>query len=124
MIGGELLAIIITDDNLELGQVKTITSNFGKTVDYTELLFSPTTKARFKPNKDRTRLMFSVSDNNFNLPEMICELCPVTLHNLIVSLLNMYNELTEKADNNGNSGDSNKPVEPDKPCCPKPVGWN
>ncbi len=116
------MAITIMDDNLELGQVKTVTSNFGKTVEYAELLFSPTTKARFKPNSDKTRIVFSVSDNNFDLPEMICELCPVTLRNLIVSLKNMYNELSEQSDYNAPSGDNNNSVKDNKPCCKKPVG--
>lgn len=85
----------IIDEYLKIGQVKSITSDFGKTVDYTELLFSATTKAQFQPSADKTGLIFSVSDSNFDLPEMICELDRETLRNLIVSLKNMYNELKE-----------------------------
>ena len=93
---GDFLAMNIIDEQLKIGQVKSITSDFGRTVDYTELLFSPTTKAQFQPNKGRTALIFSVSDGNFDLPEMVCELDRETLRNLIVSLKNMYNELKEQ----------------------------
>lgn len=95
-MGGDFLAMtIIDDEQLKIGQVKTITSDFGKTVDYTELLFSPTTKVEFQPNEGKTGLIFSVSDNSFDFPEMVCELNRETLRNLIVSLKNMYNELSE-----------------------------
>lgn len=92
---GDCLALTILDEQLKIGQVKSITSDFGRTVDYTELLFSPTTKAQFQPNDDKTGLIFSVSDSNFDLPEMVCELDRDTLRNLIVALKNMYNELQE-----------------------------
>ena len=92
---GDYLALTILDEQLKIGQVKSITSDFGRTVDYTELLFSPTTKAQFQPNDGKTGLIFSVSDSNFDLPEMVCELDRDTLRNLIVALKNMYNELQE-----------------------------
>ncbi len=87
------MAITILNEHLEVGQVKTVTSDFGKYVDYTELLFSPTTKVQFQPSDDKTGLIFSVSDNNLDLPEMVCEINRDTIRNLIVSLKNMYNQL-------------------------------
>lgn len=119
---GDCLALTILDEQLKIGQVKFITSDFGKAMDYAELLFSPTTKAQFKPNSDKTGLIFSVSDNNFDLPEMICELDRDTLRNLIVALKNMYNELQEPAaladseDNAESKADSNVGF-----CCNKNV---
>lgn len=87
------MAITILDEQLKLGQVKSVTSDFGRYIDYVSLLFSDTTKAEFQPNEKRTGIIFSVSDSNFDLPEMVCELDRDTVRNLIVSLKNMYNQL-------------------------------
>ena len=83
----------IMEDQLELGQVKTITSSGGKIVDFCELLFSPTTKAQFAPSENKQTIVFSVSDNNLSLPQLECNMDKETLRNLIVSLKNIYNEL-------------------------------
>lgn len=92
------MAITILDEQMKIGQVKTVTSDLGKYIDYTELLFSPTTKVQFQPSDDKTGLIFSVSDNNLELPEMVCELNRDTIRNLIVSLKNMYNQLELASD--------------------------
>lgn len=88
----------IIEKQLELGQVKTITSNSGKSVDYIELLFSPTTKAEFAPSEDKKNIMFSVSDNYLELPELSCNMDKDTLRNLILSLKNIYNELLKESE--------------------------
>ena len=104
---GELLAITILDEQLKIGQIKSVTSDFGRYIDYVSLLFSDTTKAEFQPNAKRTGIIFSISDSNFDLPEMVCELGRDTVRNLIVNLKNMYNQLElEEAEDNGD-----KPVE-------------
>ncbi len=118
------MAITILDEQLKIGQVKSITSGLGRHIDYIELLFSPTTKAEFQPNESKTGIILSVSDNNFDLPEMVCELSRDTVHNLIVSLKNMYNELGKDVSDNENEVE--KPVEkPPKPvssgCCRKKI---
>ena len=87
------MAITILDEQLKIGQVKSVTSDFGRYIDYMSLLFSNTTKAEFQPNEKKTGIVFSVSDSNFDLPEMVCELNRDTVRNLIVSLKNMYNQL-------------------------------
>ena len=89
----------IMEDQLELGQVKTITSKNGKFVDYCELLFSPTTKAQFAPSEDLKTVDFSVSDNHLELPQLQCVIDKETLRNLIISLKNIYNELEESEGN-------------------------
>lgn len=108
------MAIAIIDEQMEIGQVKSITSDFGRHIDYTELLFSPTTKAQFVPNVEKTGIILSVSDNNLDLPEMVCELSRDTVRNLIVNLKNMYNELSEPVeekdtDDTDNSDKETKP---------------
>lgn len=109
------MAITILDEHLELGQVKTITSDFGRIIDYVELLFSNTTKAEFKPNDSRTGLIFSVSDSNLDLPEMVCELNRDTIRNLIVSLKNIYNQLELESDKDTSENDNGK--DKDKSSC-------
>lgn len=116
------MAITILDEQLKLGQVKSVTSDFGRYIDYVSLLFSDTTKAEFQPNEKKTGIVFSVSDSNFDLPEMVCELDRDTVRNLIVSLKNMYNQLElEEAVSEGDKTD----VKPEKPastgCCRKKI---
>ena len=90
----------IIENQLELGQVKTITSNGGRTVDYCELLFSSTTKAQFAPSEDKTTMTFAVSDNNLSLPQLQCNINKEVLRDLIINLKNIYNELeSEEIDN-------------------------
>ena len=85
----------IIEDQIELGQVKTITSKGNTFVDFVELLFSPTTKAQFAPADDLKTAMFSVSDNNLGLPQLQCNIDKDTLYNFITSLKDIYNELEE-----------------------------
>ena len=85
----------IIEDQIELGQVKTITSKGNTFVDFVELLFSPTTKAQFAPAEDLKTAIFSVSDNNLGLPQLQCNIDKETLYNFITSLKNIYNELEE-----------------------------
>ena len=83
----------VMDDQMEIGQVKTITSKGGTFVDFVELLFSPTTKAQFAPNDNLREIVFSVMDNNLDLPQLQCNIDKETLRNLIINLKNIYNEL-------------------------------
>ncbi len=112
---------IIDGEQLKIGQVKTITSDFGKTVDYTELLFSPTTKAEFQPNDDNTGIVFSVSDSSFDLPEIVCELSRETLRNLIIALKNMYNELSDLPPTEAVAAETKTRTTTVKSCCSKNI---
>ena len=85
----------IMEDQIEIGQVKTITSQGGSFVDFVELLFSPTTKSQFAPSDDLHTILFSVMDNNLDLPELQCIMDKSTLRDLIINLKNIYNQLKE-----------------------------
>lgn len=116
---GDYMAMTILDEQLKIGQVKSVTSDFGRYIDYVELLFSPTTKVQFRPSENKANIVFAVSDNNLDLPEMVCELTRDTVRNLIVSLKNVYNELIvepddETADKDGAVND--QADKDDKPC--------
>ena len=87
----------IIENQLELGQVKTITSNGGRTVDFCELLFSPTTKAQFAPDYNLHKI---VMDNNLDLPQLQCNMDKETLRNLIIALKSMYNQLNDESEEN------------------------
>lgn len=84
----------IIDEQLSVGDVKTITAN-GTDIKYVELLFSPTTKVQFAPSDDKKTVRLSVSDNNFELPDLDCIIDKQTLRNYIISLKNVYNILKE-----------------------------
>ena len=90
----------IIEDQLELGQVKTITSNGGKTIDFCELLFSPTTKVQFAPSEDKKTIRMSVSDNNLQLPDLDCQISKDTLRDFIIALKNVYSELSVESEEN------------------------
>lgn len=86
----------IMEDQIELGQVKTITSQGGKFVNYCELLFSTTTKVQFAPSENNDTVEFAVSDNYLELPQLQCNIDKETLRNLIMGLKKLYNQLEEK----------------------------
>lgn len=116
------MAITILDEQLKIGQVKSVTSDFGRYIDYVSLLFSNTTKAEFQPNEKKTGIIFSVSDSNFDLPEMVCELDRDTVRNLIVSLKNMYNQLELESTSDKEDKTDTKPEKPSTSgCCRKKV---
>lgn len=89
----------IIDKQLELGDVKTITTNGGTVVKFVELLFSPTTKVQFAPSDDRKTVRLSVSDNNLDLPQLDCLINKQTLRDYILSLKNIYNLLEDEEEN-------------------------
>ena len=91
---GKTLDII--DRQLELGDIKIITSNGGNIVKFIELLFSPTTKAQFALSDDSKMVEILVSDNNLAMPQLYCKMDKETLRNLILSLKNIYNQLLDE----------------------------
>lgn len=90
----------IVDSQLELGDVKTITSNGGATVKFVELLFSSTTRVQFAPSKDRRTVRLAVSDSSLELPQLDCLMNKQTLRDYIISLKNVYNQLLDEEESN------------------------
>ena len=84
----------ILDEQLNVGDVKTITYNGGLNIRYIELLFSPTTKVQFAPSEDKKTVRLSVSDNNLQLPDLNCQLTKDTLIDFIIALKNVYSEIS------------------------------
>lgn len=94
---GKTLDII--DRQLSVGQVKTISHEGGKVIDYVELLFSPTTKVQFAPSDDMKTVRLSVSDNHLELPQLDCLITKSVLRDYILNMKNIYNELSDEEEN-------------------------
>lgn len=86
----------IIDRQLELGDVKIITSKGGSIIKFIELLFSPTTKAQFALSDDKKTVEILVSDNNLSMPQLYCKINKESLRDLLVSLKNLYNQLSDE----------------------------
>lgn len=86
----------IIDRQMELGDVKTITSNNGQYVKMIELLFSSNAKGKFAPSNDGYEVNFSISDTNLDLPQYQSRLNKNTLYDLILALKTMYNQIKEE----------------------------
>ena len=78
------------DKQLNVGQVKSIRT--GSHLDYVEMKFSDELSAQLAPLGDGT-IQFDVKDNDFKLPNMSCKMTKSVIHDLIVSLKELYSEL-------------------------------
>ena len=83
----------IIEQQINVGDVKTITYNGGANIRYIELLFSSTTKAQFAPSESKRAITFSVSDNNLQLPQLCCQMDKSTLYDLIISLKKLFYQM-------------------------------
>lgn len=86
----------IIDRQMEVGDVKTITSQNGQYVKLIELLFSSIAKGQFAPSDDGYGVDFSISDVNLDLPQYQSRLNKNTLYDLILALKTMYNQVKDK----------------------------
>lgn len=86
----------IIDRQLDVGDIKVITSDAGRIIKLVELLFSPTTKVQFAPSEDMKSVRLSISDNTLDLPQLNCLITKNTLRDYIISLKNIYNILTDE----------------------------
>lgn len=93
---GKILDII--DRQMEVGDVKTITSQNRQYVKLIELLFSSIAKGQFAPSDDGYGVDFSISDINLDLPQYQSRLNKDTLYDLILALKTMYNQVKDKED--------------------------
>lgn len=86
----------IIDKQLDVGDIKVITSDAGRIIKLVELLFSPTTKVQFAPSNDMHSVRLSISDNTLELPQLDCLINKNTLRDYIIALKNMYNILLDE----------------------------
>lgn len=81
------------DNQLELGQVKVISRNCGRIIDYVQLLVSPTTEAQFMPADNGKGVSLCVKDVDLTLPKLECNITKSTLKDLIMSLEAIYRQI-------------------------------
>lgn len=93
---GKTLDII--DKQMEVGDVKTITSQNGAYVKLIELLFSSIAKGKFAPSDDGYGVDFSISDVNLDLPQYQSRLNKYTLYDLIIGLKTLYNQIKDESE--------------------------
>lgn len=86
----------IIDRQMSVGQVKTISHDGGRVIDYVELLFSHTTKVQFAPTDNMKNIRLSVSDNSLELPQLDCLITKSVLRDYILNLKNIYNLLLDE----------------------------
>lgn len=91
-------ALDIIDRQMEVGDVKTITSQNGQYVKLIELLFSSTAKGQFAPSDDGYGIEFCVKDVNLDLPQYQSKLNKSTLYNWILALKTMYNQVKDEGE--------------------------
>lgn len=91
---GKTLDII--DRQMSVGQVKTISHDGGRVIDYVELLFSPTTKSQMAPTDDKKMVQLVFSDNIVNMPNTNCTISKKTLYDYILALKTIYNQLDDE----------------------------
>jgi hypothetical protein len=91
-----MIDLNVLDDQMEVHQVKNITSNHGKQLDYSQLLLSNELCAMIHYAKEKNRVEFQIEDTNLNIPDFHCQFDKATLKDLIDSMRVMYSQLTEE----------------------------
>lgn len=79
------------NDQMSVGQVKTIRT--GDHLDYVEMLFSKELSAQLAP-LENDMVQFVVKDNEFKLPNMSCKMSKEVLRSLILSLKELYSQIS------------------------------
>jgi ribosomal protein L6P/L9E len=87
----------VTENDLEIGDVLSITSDNGKTLKALQMLIGNQTKASMSIDFDNNCLVFKVNDTDMNLPQLQCNLSKSTIKNMICGLKEFYNLLSEEA---------------------------
>ena len=82
----------VINNQMSVGQVKSIRT--GNHLDYVEMLFSDELSAQLAPLSDGT-IQFDIKDNEFKLPNMSCKMTKQVIHDLIVSLKELYSQINE-----------------------------
>ena len=86
----------VTENDLEIGDVLSITSDNGKTLKALQMLIGNQTKASMSIDFDNNCLVFKVNDTDMNLPQLPCNLSKSTIKNMICGLKEFYNLLSEE----------------------------
>lgn len=88
----------ITENDLKLGDILTITTDNGKTLRALQMLIGDQTKASMSIDTDKDCVVFRVNDTDINLPQLECNLNKSTIKDMICGLKDFYNQLGKDDD--------------------------
>lgn len=83
------------DRPLKMGEIKSIRSNGGATLKSLELLFSPTTIAKFEVNKQTNKVDFLIDNVDLKYQDLSCKLSKDVLRDLYIYIRELYNQLED-----------------------------
>lgn len=86
----------VTENDLEIGDILSITSDNGKALKVLQMLIGNQTKASMSVDFENNCVVFKVSDTDVELPQLQCNLNKSTIKDLIVGLKTFYNMLKEE----------------------------
>lgn len=86
------------DRPLKMGEVKSIRSNGGETLEELELLFSPTTITKFSVNRKTNRIDFLIDNTDFKYQDLQCSLTKSAIRDIYISFRDLYNELKDESE--------------------------
>lgn len=82
---------------LQLGQVRTVSKDSGKTIQSVEILLGDQTKAEMMVNENLNIMNLIVRDTVLaDIPQLQCAVDKETLYNFILGLTKLYNNLQKQ----------------------------
>lgn len=78
---------------LKLGEIRSIRSNGGKQLEQLELLFSPTTIAKFVVDREANQIDFLIDNTDLKYQDLQCSLSKSVMRDVYLNLRDLYNEL-------------------------------
>lgn len=87
------MRLLDIDRPLKMGEIKSIRSNGGTILKSLELLFSPTTIAKFEVNKQTNKVDFLIDNVDLKYHDLQCSLSKSVLKDLYTNIRDLYNEL-------------------------------
>ena len=87
------MGVLDIDRPLKMGEIKSVRSNGGVTLKSLELLFSPTTIAKFDVNKQTNKVDFLIDNVDLKYQDLSCQLSKDVLRDLYIYIRELYNQL-------------------------------
>lgn len=81
---------------LKMGEIRSIRSNSGSTLNSLELLFSPTTIAKFEVNRNSNKVDFLIDNVDLKYQDLSCSIDKNTLRDLYIFIRELYGELHDE----------------------------
>lgn len=81
---------------LKMGEIRSIRSNGGSSLNSLELLFSPTTIAKFEVNRNTNQVDFLIDNIDFKYQDLSCPLTKNVLRDLYINIRELYNQLNDE----------------------------